>query len=182
MLAAAMTRESRYPNDPWRPNTPPPAPPTVASQSWKRACLKLFFIGRFSKLAARMKLLVGEQVYQAQFGTPYPVLTQTTSSPVHPGARRVTMQNQEWILGEVIPESKSKPNLGTPSTATDPKLCDHHVHHLSFKGSNQHQKRFLCQACGTAFRRHLVEDMHPSSARPPLETDRITWGSQFGQT
>ena len=79
------------------------------------------------------------------------------------------------MLGEFLGATEGVPRVA-------PELCQHPQKELSLKGSNQHQLRFLCHACLSAFKRHRIADLHPSPQRPPTESDRITWGTMFGET
>ena len=174
-LAAAMTRSSQSPKDPWRMNTPPLEERNRLTHAWKKLVTKLFYIGRMAVMIQRFKVCLGSEVYNKQFGTLVSVAPAQKKETVTPQSRRVTFKGEEYVLGESLGAVE-----GIPRTAPD--LCQHPQKELSLKGSNQHQLRFLCHACRTAFQRHRVADLHPNPQRPPTETDRITWGTLFGET
>ena len=173
-LAAAMTRSSSAPKDPWRMNTPPLEEKNKRIHAWKKLVTKLFYIGRMAVMIERFKVCVGSEVYKKQFlGSAVAVPAQ--KEIVSPTSRRVTFKGEEFLLGESLGATEGIPRVA-------PDLCQHPNQELSLKGSNQHQLRFLCHACLTAFKRYRLADLHPNPQRPPSETDRITWGTLFGET
>ena len=155
-------------------NTPPPEERNRLTHAWKKLVTKLFYIGRMAVMIQRFKVCLGSEVYNKQFGTPVSVVP-AQKEIVNPQSRRVTFKGEEYVLGESLGATEGIPRVA-------PDLCQHPQKELSLKGSNQHQLRFLCHACLTAFKRHRIADLHPSPQRPPTETDRITWGTLFGET
>ena len=173
-----MMKETREPSDPRRPNTPPPVPRMPALHWWAQFTLKLFMIGRMAKLISRFKTMLGDQVYRAQFGVLVAAPPrQKTEGPIHPQARRVTMHNTDWIMGHRITRKKE-----SKKGSIDPALCQHPIQSLSMKGSNQHELCFHCDLCQAAFQRFAIADFHPNPQQPLLGSDRVTWGSMFGET
>ena len=156
-------------------NTPPPEERNRLTHAWKKLVTKLFYIGRMAVMIQRFKVCLGSEVYNKQFGTPVSVAPVQKNEIVNPTARRVTFKGEEYVLGEFVGAVE-----GIPRTAPD--LCQHPQKELSLKGSNQHQLRFQCHACLSAFKRYRIAELHPNPQRPPTETDRITWGTMFGET
>ena len=156
-------------------NTPPLEERNRLTHAWKKLVTKLFYIGRMAVMRERFKVCVGSEVYRKQFlGSAVPAQT-AQKEIVNPQSRKVTWKGEEYLLGESLGATEGIPRVA-------PDLCQHPQKELSLKGSNQHQLRFLCHACLTAFKRHRIADLHPSPQRPPTESDRITWGTMFGET
>ena len=88
------------------------------------------------------------------------------------------MNNVDYIMGARI----TSKTLSTKKGAVDPDMCQHPTRALNMKGSNQHELRFHCTDCLANFQRFVLADLHPNPQRPPLGTDRITWGAMFGET
>ena len=88
------------------------------------------------------------------------------------------MHNADWIMGARIIRKKES----TKRRAVDPALCQHPTRALSMKGSNQRELCFHCADCLASFQRFALAELHPNPQRPPLGSDRITWGAMFGET
>ena len=153
--------------------TPDPAAASCAASlspeqriaRWKSIAIKMMMVLNLFALKQRTRLFLGKAAFARIF-------TEIRDRATRP------FQASRIINGEVVGPPMD-PMEGTPSV--DRATCQHPVHQMSLKGSNQYKKCFTCKDCLSRWQRLKLSDIIPTGT--PTHEEQILFGSRYvGET
>ena len=138
---------------------------------WRRLMLKVSLIFQTIAQRSKVKMLLGQKVYDVWFS---PAVQESISQSSQPIVSRVI---KGQAVGRRLPRGEGKKDL--EKAHMDPAMCQHPEDSMAPRG-NKGQKWWFCTKCASRWTRTDLARVNESAE--PLDEDLITFGKHMGKT